>query len=197
MERGWRSVAVAKRATGDLSAADFCCPRRNFRRSWKFKALQGLEKVGVKQTGWWELAVLSSLWDTSGSGGTPCRHRSSRRVCSITKNPEELSSRQRKRQVKLLSTKDCFSAWRCWGLDVALHLARGGYSGRKAGKAKAKGSFPSALHILSSRIRAAQVNPCRDHPGTHCQQHALGSCAAGGGRRPCRLHGSAHTRSGR
>lgn len=41
---------MAKRATGDLSAADFCCPRRNFRRPWKFKALQGLENAGVKET---------------------------------------------------------------------------------------------------------------------------------------------------
>lgn len=71
---------MAKRATGDLFAADFFCPRRNFRRPRKFKALQGLEDMGVKQTGWRELAVLSSLWDTSGSGGTPCRCRRSRGV---------------------------------------------------------------------------------------------------------------------
>lgn len=71
---------MAKRATGALSAADFCCPRRNFRRPWKFKALQGLENAGVKETGWWELAVLSSLQNTSGSGGTPCGHRGSRGV---------------------------------------------------------------------------------------------------------------------
>lgn len=50
MERGWRSVAMAKRATGDLSAGDFCCPRRNLRRPRKFKAFHGLENMGVKQT---------------------------------------------------------------------------------------------------------------------------------------------------
>lgn len=41
---------------------------------------RGLENVGVKQTGRWELAVLPSLWDTGGSGRTPCGHRGSRGV---------------------------------------------------------------------------------------------------------------------
>lgn len=80
MGRGWRSVAMAKRATADLSAADFFCPRRNFKRPRKFKALQRLENAGMKQTGWQELSVLSSLWDTSGSGGTPCQYSRSRGV---------------------------------------------------------------------------------------------------------------------
>ena len=38
MESGWRRVAMAKRASGDPSDADFSCPRRYFKRPRKFKA---------------------------------------------------------------------------------------------------------------------------------------------------------------
>lgn len=39
---------MAKRASGDLSDADFCCPRRHFKRPWKFKALEGIRKCGCE-----------------------------------------------------------------------------------------------------------------------------------------------------
>ena len=48
MESGWRGVAMAKRPSGDLSDATFCCPRRNFKRPRKFKALEMIRKCGCE-----------------------------------------------------------------------------------------------------------------------------------------------------
>lgn len=49
MESGWRGVAMAKRASGGgTTDALFCCPRRSFKRPWKFKALQGIRKQGKR-----------------------------------------------------------------------------------------------------------------------------------------------------
>lgn len=51
----------------------------------------------------------------------------------LTRNPEDLSSRQRKRQVKLLSTKEHF-----WGLDMVLHPAGSGWLVGRPKKPKGK-----------------------------------------------------------
>lgn len=48
MESGWRGVAMAKRASGDLFNAFFCCPRRNFKCPQKFKALEGIRKCACE-----------------------------------------------------------------------------------------------------------------------------------------------------
>lgn len=54
-----------------------------------------------------------------------------RGIPSITRNPEEFSSKQRKRQVKLLSMEEG-----SLGLDVVLHAANSSVG--KAGKPKGK-----------------------------------------------------------
>lgn len=48
MENGRRTVAMAKKTNGDLSDADFCCPRRRFKRPWKCKALDGVREHGCE-----------------------------------------------------------------------------------------------------------------------------------------------------
>lgn len=80
--------------------------------------------------------MLPSPRDMNGRQGTETDF--------LTRNPEELSSKQRKRQVKFLST-EVFSGWRYCGLDLVLHSASSGWSVGKAGKPKGKWSFPSCM----------------------------------------------------
>lgn len=118
---------MAKRASGDLPNASFCCPRRNFKRPRKFKALEGIRKYGCEANKVMGAGCCSHLCGTYwGQRGVPVQG-------CVTRNLEELSSRQQKRQVKLLSTKKHF-----WRLDMVLRPAGSSCSVGKPRKPQGK-----------------------------------------------------------
>lgn len=81
---------MAKRASRDLSDALFCCPRRHFKRPWKFKALEGIRKcrceakrvmgTGCAPTHTGHEWILGNMLGVEGCPGTGLHYQKSRGV---------------------------------------------------------------------------------------------------------------------